>query len=244
MEPATPFPFRKAFLYCLLISIGICAFVGIMAILSGSFGWFQARILLSTVTLGAASICGLACGVYLSSRQAKVLPVAGIILTFISGGMILAGIWMEPRSESYWKVAASTAIFAIACGHLALLSMARLEDWFRWSLTTAYIIIFGVASLMVLLILFEVHETIHFQLLGVAAILDVMITISIPIFHRLSKPGLAQTDNPCQPSNCRNWTTKSASLRPALLNWNNDEAAKHSLPPATSNDAPRPGARS
>jgi drug/metabolite transporter (DMT)-like permease len=196
MEPATPFPFRKAFLYCLLISIGICAFVGIMAILSGSFGWFQARILLSTVTLGAASICGLACGVYLSSKQAKVLPWAGIVLTFISGGMILAGIWMEPRSESYWKVAASTAIFAIACGHLALLSMARLEDWFRWSLTTAYIIIFGVASLMVLLILFEVHETIHFQLLGVAAILDVMITISIPIFHRLSKPGLAQTDKP------------------------------------------------
>jgi hypothetical protein len=78
-------------------------------------------------------------------------------------------------------------VFAVACGHLALLSMARLAKRFLWSLVVARVVIFGVASLIVLLILIECESTVTFRLLGVAAIIDAAVTVLIPSFHSLSR---------------------------------------------------------
>ncbi len=79
--------------------------------------------------------------------------------------------------------------------------MARLAEWFHWSLVAAYAAIFGVASLIVLMILAEANGEAMFQLLGVAAIFDAAITILIPIFHRLSKAEVAQArDSPTSPA--------------------------------------------
>ena len=78
--------------------------------------------------------------------------------------------------------------------------MARLAEWFQWSLVAAYAAIFGVASLIVLLILAGPEGKGMFQLLGVAAIFDAAITILIPIFHRLSKAEIeAGSDIPSGP---------------------------------------------
>lgn len=187
MHELQRFPVKKTFLYALIGSVVLGAFLGIMAILSGRFGWLEVRILLTTVTIAGASICGLACGALLSTKRGLVLPVAGIGLTLLSAAMIIAGMWLTIVSESYWKVAATTAVYAVACAHLALLSMARLADWFRWSLAAAYAVILGVASLIALLIFGESHGAGMFQLMGVAAIVDAAITVVIPIFHRLSR---------------------------------------------------------
>jgi hypothetical protein len=191
MNDAQGFPVKKAFLYALIGSVGLSALLGILAILSGRFGWFEIRILLTTTTIAAASICGMACGAYLATKQGRILPLAGIALTLLAAVMVINGIWVEVISEGYWKLAASASVFAIACAHLALLSMARLAEWFRWSLVAAYIAIFGVASLIVLMILGESHGVGMFQLLGVASIIDAAITIVIPILHRLSRAEVA-----------------------------------------------------
>src|SRR5262249_45747030 len=103
----------------------------------------------------------------------------------------IAGMWIEVPSVVYWQLAASASVFSVACAHLALLSMTRLAERFQWSLATAYVAIFGVASLIVLMIFGKTHGVGMFQLLGVAAIFDAAITILIPIFHRLSKGEVA-----------------------------------------------------
>jgi hypothetical protein len=95
--------------------------------------------------------------------------------------------WLEVASEIYWKTAASLSVFAVAVGHLALLSTARLAQGFRWSLVAAYVIILGVASLIVSIILFENDNTHMFRLLGVCAVVDAAITSLIPIFHWFSR---------------------------------------------------------
>jgi len=105
--------------------------------------------------------------------------------------MIIVGMWVELQSETYWKITASICVFTIALAHLSLLSMARLAEWFQWSLIAAYLIIFGVASLITAMIFFEIDETDMFRLLGVAAIVDAAITVLIPIFHRLSRKELS-----------------------------------------------------
>ncbi len=182
---------KKPFLYSLVISVVLSALLGILAILSGSWGWFEIRILLTTVTISGASICGLACGAYLGAGKGRTLPSAGIILALLGAAMVIAGMWVEIGPEEYWKTAASMAVFAVACGHLALLSMARLAEGFRWSLKLAHGVILGVAALIVLAIWSGFKDLGMFRLLGVAAIIDAAITIVIPIFHRLSKAQLA-----------------------------------------------------
>lgn len=158
MRENTALPIKKSFLYCLIVSVAIAAAVGISAILSGEFGSVEIRILLTTLTVSAGSMCGLACWAYLASRRGKILPLAGIVLTFVGSSMILIGIWGEVDSKEFWKVTASASVFAVACAHLALLSLARLAQWFQWSLVVAHVVVFGVASLIVYLILGEVEE--------------------------------------------------------------------------------------
>ncbi|MBP90511.1 MAG: hypothetical protein CMJ64_28020 [Planctomycetaceae bacterium] len=191
MKTAEAFPVKKTFLYSLVASVLLSAFLGIVAILSGRFGWVEIRIILTTVTIALGSICGLACGAYLGTKTGKALPLSGIVLTLLAAAMIIIGMWIEMESEGYWKLAASISVFAVACAHLSLLSMARLAEWFQWSLVAAYVVIFGVASLIVVMIFFEIDETGMFQLLGVAAIVDAAMTILVPIFHRLSRSDLA-----------------------------------------------------
>jgi MFS family permease len=190
MSAVERLPIKKAFLYLLVASVLLSAFLGIVAILSGRFGWFEVRIILTTVTIAIGSICGLACGAVLGMRAGRVLPLSGILLTIVAAAMIITGMWLEPESVLYWKLAASIAVFAVACAHLCLLSIARLSQWFQWSLGTAYVIIFGVASLIAVIIFFEVYQAEMFRLLGVAAIADAAITVLIPIFHRLSRSEL------------------------------------------------------
>ena len=179
---------RKVFLYALVASVALSALISIIAILSGDFSWVEIRILLTTITIVGGSICGLACGAYLATQRGDVLPVIGVVLTLLAATMIIAGIWAEPNSDAYWKFAATSAVFAVACAHLALLSLARLSEAFEWSLNAAYVAIFGVAALAAVMIVFEVRSDRMFQVLGVAAILDAAISILIPVFHRLSRP--------------------------------------------------------
>ncbi len=181
----------KMLLAGLVLSIGICAFLGIGVILSGRFGWLEFRVLMTTFTLAGASVCGLACGVYLSTGRGQILPIVGIGLTLVSVAMIVIGMWVEVDSGAYWKTAASCSVFAVACAHLSLLSMARLAGWFQWSLHVATFTIFLVATLIVLTILGETRDAAMFQLLGVAAIFDTAITILIPVFQRLSRAEFA-----------------------------------------------------
>ena len=139
---------KRAFLYALIVSVVISAGLGILAILAGNWGWLEIRVLLTTVTISAASICGLGCGAYLAVGGNRAVPLAGIGLAIGAAAQIIVGMWTEISGEAYWKVAASLSVFAVACGHLSLLSMARLAEQFRWSLIAAYVTILGVASLL------------------------------------------------------------------------------------------------
>src|SRR5262249_12675776 len=128
---------KKAFLYSLIISVVLSAILGIFAILGGNGGWFEGQILLTPTIISAASICGLANGAFLATKRGTVLPGIGIVLALLGAVLVIGGIWNTSASSEYWKVAASVAVFAVACGHLSLLSMARLAQGFQWSIITA-----------------------------------------------------------------------------------------------------------
>ncbi len=184
---------KKLALWFLIASVAISAAFGIIAILTGKFGTFQIRIILTTVTISAASICALASGALWEGRGRRILPLAGIVLAVIAAALLITGIWLEPSAEQFWKLTASLGVLAAATAHACLLSLAKLERRFSWASVTTFAAIYLLAFLIVLSIYIEPQGDLGFRLIGVTAIVVAALTIMIPIFHRLSRDDLSLT---------------------------------------------------
>jgi hypothetical protein len=188
LSPAQPpIGVKKAFLYTLIFSVVLSSILGVIAILGGTGKWFELKILLTTLTISGASICGLACGALLETRRGFNLPLAGIIFALLGGILFIFAIWAEPKSEDFWKVAASILTLAVAFAHLSLLSMARLDEKFRWAVYANYIFVMGVASLIISMIIGEPEGDVFWRLLAIGAIGTAAMTVLTPVFHWLSK---------------------------------------------------------
>lgn len=183
-------PVKRAFLYALIGSIGVSAFMALSVIVAFDFDWWQFKALASALTIVAASVCGLACGAYLPSARNRALPLMGITLAIAAAAGVLLVIWAElddDNHEMLWKTTGTLWVFACAVAHLCLLSMARLTAGFEWSLVGAYIVILFVAALVTIMIWFDIHDEAMLRVMAAAVVLDAAITIVIPILHRLSR---------------------------------------------------------
>ena len=164
----------------------LSAVLGIIAILSGDWGWYELRILLTTITISGASICILACVALWERKNTKPLPLLGISLSLVGAIFMILGIWTELDDEVFWKLTVSLIVYAIATSHLCLLSLARLSKNYVWALWLAYLVIYGLASIIVWMIIDENLSTEAFQFLGVISILVGSVSILIPIFQKFS----------------------------------------------------------
>jgi hypothetical protein len=153
-------------------------------------------VLLTSLTISGASLCGLSCGAALESGRARALPISGIALAALAALLVIAGIWSEFSFDVYWKSTATVSILAVACSHMALLLLARLAPQHAWAKWTAGLAVFSVVMILSVMLWGDVDEEPMFRLLGVAAILDGAVTILIPILHRLSRADVAFRSGP------------------------------------------------
>jgi hypothetical protein len=181
---------KKVALWFLIVSVTLSAAMGIIAILSGTFGNFQARIILTTLTISAASICALASGALWENRDTKLLPSAGVILALLAALLLIIGIWIEFRSEQFWKFAASVGILAVATAHTCLLALAKLARRFVWARVVAFAANFFLAFLFIFVIYVQPKADFGVRIIGVTSIMVAAMTIMMPIFHRLSRGDL------------------------------------------------------
>jgi hypothetical protein len=199
---------KKVALWFLIVSVAISAALGILAIATGNFGDFEMRIILTTLTISAASIGALAAGALWEGRGQKELPLLGIVLAVVAALLIISGIWIEPRSLRYWKFTASTGVLAAATTHACLLSLAKLAPrfaWVRFALTAVYTL----AVLIILTIYFEPTGDLSFRLIGTISIIVAALTIMTPIFHRLSRDDFSVTGDKDAASGRSLWATVS-----------------------------------
>ena len=177
------------FLFILLGSVAFAAVIGIGAILIGDFGSFEIRVLLTTLTITATSILGLACGAYLESGRARSLPLFGIAASIITAIMTFFIIWeVTDESETYVKITVSFMLFAVSISHLSLLSLARLDQRFLWASTAAHVSVWTLTAIILFLVWFEpdIEAGVVSRIIGILAILIASISIATPIFHKLS----------------------------------------------------------
>lgn len=181
---------KRVALWFLIASVALSAIVGIIAIVAGTFGRTEAQILLTTLTISAASILALACGALWETGRAKILPLAGIALAVGDAVLFIVGIWFESQSESYWKFSASVGLIAVATAHTCLLSLARLAPRFGWSRIAAIITAYSLALLFVYIIYYTPRGDTIIRVMGVLSIILAALTILTPVFHRLSRGDL------------------------------------------------------
>lgn len=198
---------KRVALWFLIVSVAISAALGIIAILTGNFGDFQARIVLTTLTISAASICALASGALWEGRGQRVLPTVGIGLALMAAALLIAGIWWEPNGEQFWKFTASMGVLAAATAHDSLLSLARLARRFFWARLVAMLAIYSLAFLIVLSIYIEPSGDLGFKLIGIASIVVAAITVMTPIFHRLSRDDFGVTPGKGEMAAAKLWAT-------------------------------------
>lgn len=194
------FNIKKFFLYSLIGSVSISGLLGIWAILSGDFGEFQERILVTTLTVVGTSILGLACGSFLENPRSqnsplKIVPGIGIIFALLAAVSSFLLIWdfyhFDDKGVS--KTFFISMLFAFSLAQLSLLSLARLAARFRWSLIAAYVVILFLDAFISLIILAELEGNSDFswRLIGVLSVAAASLTVMIPIFHRLSRDDFA-----------------------------------------------------
>lgn len=200
---------KKVALWFLIVSVALSAALGILAILTGNFGDFEMRIILTTLTISAASIGALAAGALWEGRGQKELPLFGIALAVLAALLIISGIWIEPHSEQYWKFTASTGVVAAATTHACLLSLAKLAPRFAWARLVTLTAVYTLAVLIVMTIYFEPSGDLAFRLIGTLSIVVAALTIVTPIFHRLSRDDFSGADGKVPEAGRGLWATVS-----------------------------------
>lgn len=178
---------KKPLLYGVIGSIALGAALGILLVLRDTWGWFEIRVILTTLVIAAASLCGLACDVSRIPRAPNVLSKLGMALSGIAATLMLAGIWMDIDSEKFWKATLCTSIFAVATVHVCLISIARLATRFQWIQFIGVQIIYGFALLLCVAILGEIDSVEVWRLIAATSVLIAAFSLSIPLLHRISK---------------------------------------------------------
>lgn len=183
---------KKFFLYSLIASVGISAFLGIVVIIFGNFGEFESKVLLTSVVITVTSILGLACGAYLETGRGRTLPLAGIVLSVISAIMWLMIVWAwRDQDSNFVKSLMSVTILATAFSHLSLLSLAKLDRRFKWSYYAAHALIWTLAGFLIWLVWTIENDISDLagRIIGVLSIAVAAVTVATPVFHKLSISG-------------------------------------------------------
>ena len=178
---------KRPLLYSLVGWVVLGALLGIVLVLRNTWGWFEVRVILTTVTVAIASLCGLACDLSRTPRGANILPRGGLVLTLVAAGLILAGMWTDLNKDGFWKFTISVSIFAVATVHICLLSIAQLAKRFRWVYFIACQVIYGLAVLLAVIVFWELENERMFRFVAMISIVDAALTLVIPLLHRISR---------------------------------------------------------
>lgn len=178
---------RRTFLYSMIAAVVISSVLGIAALLSQEFGQTEAKVLLSTLGIAAASILAMACSAAWERGKSRGLAGPGITASIVGCFMLLVGIWAEPRSEVFAKTLVTIVILAIYCAHGALLLLARLKRRFFWTQPATLVATALLGALLVYMLWSEDSFEDRWRLVGILSILGSAGTILTPVLQRMGQ---------------------------------------------------------
>ncbi|MEM1223482.1 MAG: hypothetical protein AAGH40_12060 [Verrucomicrobiota bacterium] len=176
---------KRLFLRLFIGFLSLTAAIAILSVLSGEFGEFQLKVLATTFSISAASICSMSCAVFIDKKNKKELGITGIVFSGIAASMIIGGLWTEINEEEYWKLTITFVVFAIALAHAFLLTLPDLSLKHKWSQVTACLFISILALQIVAAAWGEINSDGYYKFLAAISILVVLFTLVIPILMKI-----------------------------------------------------------
>ena len=175
-------------LFLTIGSFSIAALLGVLALLSGSeFGEGQARVLITTVCVGVASVLTLC---YLATAETRFRSVGALgglaAVPTLVVSLLLIWTDLSDDGEGAWQAfgVGSVASLTLAQVSLLLVLSARAAPYVRALLAGTLVTATWVALHVSLLILDGDAADGSWQLLGVVAILDVLGTVTVSALAR------------------------------------------------------------
>ena len=161
------------------------ACIAIISVLTGEFGEFQVKVLATTLTISAASICSMSAAAFIERRRQRILGSIGIGLSCVAALLVIGGVWSGTSDVNYWRTTMSFIFLAIAVAHGLLLCLPNLAPAYRWVFTLGPLLI-GVLVFQGLFLLWEIIDS-EFLVRStiVNSILVVLITLIVPILMRI-----------------------------------------------------------
>jgi hypothetical protein len=170
--------------------LGLTALIAMISVLTGTFGKIQMKILGTTFTISAASICSMSCAAFINRKKLVQLGLLGILLSVSAAIMLIIGMWWEIRSDIGEKVTITLSVFAAAFAFAFLLVLPKLDDRQKWVQLVSSVSIGILALQAVVAVWLEGYIKLndwYYRLLAVVSIVVGLETIVIPILMKLRK---------------------------------------------------------
>lgn len=177
---------KKVSLHTFILFLAISALLAIITVLSGNFGSFEFKVLITTSIVAAASICIMCCSSYASRSELAWPGTFAAVLTFVSAALLIGGSWAEVDSVLYWKTALMAGIFAVAAAHALALLGLHLHQPHAWLKPVTAVTIFTLATVINAAIVGETYDHGLWKIILVLAIIVVLETLVIPTLARLT----------------------------------------------------------
>lgn len=174
-------------LILLAVAVVFVTLSGVKIVLANNSNALDIRFVFTAVIVAIASLCGLACDLSKMPLGLNLLPKAGSALTIVTAALLLGLLWGEIVSEIYYKITVCSVIVQFATVHVCLLSIAKLVGKYRWVYIIGSQVIFGFATILCAIVVFEINSPEIVRAVAAMTILVAAITLIIPILHRLGK---------------------------------------------------------
>jgi hypothetical protein len=190
---------RRLLLVATVSALALTAFVAILALLSGSFGETQARILATTGGFGLASLLATTGTRLLEQGRHVGLGQAVVGLAALSFVVELWPLWLATDNDVSWRSFVVVVAFTVALAQIAN-SLARRRpsdpEAVRLLALGAGVCAIVLAGLIALAAIAKQHDSGYYRFLGVVAVLDVLLAFLQPVVRRFGTPPAPSRSEP------------------------------------------------
>lgn len=173
--------FLRSFLGFLVIS----ALIAIATVLQGDLGPTSVRILGTSLSISAGSICAMSCAAFRERVGIRPFGEFGVGLAAFATLLLVVLTWGSWETDFFPKVAGIVGIVAVSFAHGELLWLPTLRGGGRFVQVSAAFTIAILCILISIAICIESENLLLFRTMAVAAILVALETLLIPILWKL-----------------------------------------------------------
>lgn len=180
-------PVRRIGLRIFFASVALNAALAIVALLAGSFGELEGKILFSSLCVTGALVLVLACEAARERGKLGLLPLAGSGGSLAGFALLMVGIWTESGDDTLTRITGTLLAAAVAAALSSVLSLADLAPRFRWAFRAAVALALLLAAMISAATWADWEGDWFGRWIGVVAVALAAFVIVVPVLGRLSR---------------------------------------------------------